>query len=370
MRILVLPRDPNPYQRLLYGEMRRLGVKVAYIGELTPSRTLSLLLLPLEVAAGRITGARVVHIHWVFAFTIPGARRLPFLRRLAYAWFLVWLRTCRLAGMHIVWTAHNVLPHEPVFTDDAAARRALVSASELVFAHSPSALAELAELGAVPRRSAVIRHGPIAAPSAMPMRIPGADDEPRRFLFFGRVQEYKGVEDLLAAFAALPGDVATHLTVAGQCDDAGLRARLSALARGCGRRLVLSLERVPEEKLAQLLAAADVVVLPFRRVTTSGSAIMALSFGRPLIVPDLAALADLPERAVLRYDGKIPSLAAALARMARADRETLAAMSTAAGSYAAGLTWREIAEITTTEMISVAGGMPQAGVRARPAGSS
>ena len=32
MRVLVLPRDPNPYQRLLYSEMQRLGVQVTYIG--------------------------------------------------------------------------------------------------------------------------------------------------------------------------------------------------------------------------------------------------------------------------------------------------------------------------------------------------
>ena len=50
MKVLVLPRDANPYQSLLYGEMRRLGVQVIYLGELTPIQTLNLLLLPLEVA--------------------------------------------------------------------------------------------------------------------------------------------------------------------------------------------------------------------------------------------------------------------------------------------------------------------------------
>ena len=46
MKILVLPRDANPYQSLLNGEMRRLGVQVTYLGELTPIQTLNLLLLP------------------------------------------------------------------------------------------------------------------------------------------------------------------------------------------------------------------------------------------------------------------------------------------------------------------------------------
>jgi glycosyltransferase involved in cell wall biosynthesis len=356
MRVLVLPRDPNPYQGLLYGEMQRLGVQVTYIGELTPSHTINLLLLPLEVGARRIAGARLIHLHWVFAFTLPGTRRFPVMRRVAHVWFLVWLRICRMLGMHLVWTAHNVLPHRPVFADDVSARRALVEASDLVLAHSQSALAELAALGAVARRSAVIQHGPIAPiQSKVSLRMPGAGGGPRRFLFFGRVLEYKGVDDLLAAFVAMPGDVAAHLTVAGQCDDPRLRSRLHALASKAGARVMLRLERVLEEEVAQLLAAADVVVLPFRQVTTSGSTMLALSHGRPLIVPGLAGLADLPDAAVFRYDGGIPDLVAALIRAARADGEALAAMSAAAHGYASWMTWQEIAEKTIAEMISVLG---------------
>jgi len=351
MRVLALPRDPNPYQALLYGEMRRLGVSVRYIGEPTRSRTLNLLLLPLEVLAGRIAGARVVHLHWVFAFTLPGERRFPVLRRLAYAWFRVWLRACRMLRMRLVWTAHNVLPHQPVFADDVSARRALVDASDLVLAHSQSALAELAVLGAVPRRSAVIEHGPLApAPSARALRTPGTGDGPRQFLFFGKIEEYKGVEDLLAAFLALPADTPARLTVAGQCEDPRLRSRLHELARRGGGRIALRLEHVPGAEVTPLLSAADAVVLPFRRVTTSGSALLALSHGRPLVVPDLVGLADLPDQAVLRYNGGTPGLAEALARLAHADRGVLAAMSTAASEHLSQTTWQEIAERTAIEM--------------------
>jgi O-antigen/teichoic acid export membrane protein/glycosyltransferase involved in cell wall biosynthesis len=363
MRVLALPRDPNPYQGLLYGEMRRLGVSVRYIGEPTRSRTLNLLLLPLELLAGRIAGARLVHLHWVFAFTLPGEGRFPVLRRLAYAWFRVWLRTCRILRMRLVWTAHNVLPHQPVFADDVSARRTLVDASDLVLAHSPSALAELAILGAVPRRSAVIEHGPLGpAPSAGTLRTPGSpgspgsgDDPRRHFLFFGKVEEYKGVEDLLAAFLALPGDTPARLTVAGQCEDPRLRARLQQLARRGGGRIALRLEHVPAAEVAPLLSAADAVVLPFRRVTTSGSALLALSHGRPLVVPDLTGLADLPDQAVLRYKGGILGLAEALARLAHADRGVLAGMSAAASEHLSQTTWQEIAERTAIEMRLVLG---------------
>ena len=223
MKMLVLPRDPNPYQGLLYGALGRLGVRIRYLGELTPSHTVNLLLLPAELAWHRMAGTRVVHLHWVFPFTLPGARRFPVLRRLGQAWFLLWLRACRALGLRLVWTAHNVLPHAPVFADDVAARRALVRASDLVLAHSPAALAELAALGAVPRRSAVIEAWP-AAPGATPatsLRQPGSPGGPRRFLFFGRVEQYKGVADLLSAFAGLAAETAAELTVACRVRTAG-----------------------------------------------------------------------------------------------------------------------------------------------------
>jgi glycosyltransferase involved in cell wall biosynthesis len=367
MKVLVLPRDANPYQSLLYGEMRRLGVQEIYLGELTPIQTLNFLLLPLEVVARRLAGARVLHLHWVFVFTLPGARRFPAMRRVAQAWFLVLLRVCRMLGTHLVWTAHNVLPHEPVFADDVFARRALVEASDLVLVHSQSTLDELAALGAVPRRNAIIRHGPIGSTlPASSLRTPGDGGRPRRFLFFGQIREYKGVEDLLAAFLAVPDDVAARLTIAGQCDDPELRSRLRALARTDGARVLLRLEYVPGDEVAQLFGAADVVVLPFRRVSTSGSAMLALSHGRPLIVPDLAGLADLPDQAVLRYNGEVAGLADALVRLACADGDALAAMSAAARSYASQTTWQEIAEKTMSEMMSVLGDVPRAGTCGQP----
>jgi glycosyltransferase involved in cell wall biosynthesis len=131
---------------------------------------------------------------------------------------------------------------------------------------------------------------------------------------------------------------------------------LQALADRGGARVVLRLEYIPDEEVAHLLDGVDVVVLPFRRVTTSGSAILALSHGRPLLVPTLAALADLPRDAVVRYSGGVPALTAALARLARADRETLAAMSHAARRHAATVTWPDIARQTTAAMVSVLDG--------------
>jgi hypothetical protein len=92
------------------------------------------------------------------------------------------------------------------------------------------------------------------------------------------------------------------------------------------------------------------VVLPYRKITTSGSGVLALSHGRPLIVPDLPGLAELPDDAVVRYDGTAGGLSGVLASIILADAAVLAKMSSAAYEYCAAMSWSQIAERTLAEI--------------------
>jgi glycosyltransferase involved in cell wall biosynthesis len=352
MKVLALPRDPNPYQRLLYEACAQHGMRVRYVGDLTPSHTLNLLLLPLELALWRARGWDTLHVHWVFGFRLPGSGRVPGAARLSQLWFRLVLAVSRALGLRVVWTAHNTLPHEPVFDDDAAARRALVGASDLVVTHSSATLSALEQIGARPRRSAVIPPGPFH-PKVDPddLRQPGSDESgARRLLFFGKVIAYKGVEDLLDAACRLPADVDARIVVVGECLDSDLRQRIETLAGRVGERVELRLVRVDDDEVTSLMSAADAVVLPFRRVTTSASALLAMEHGRPLVLPDLPAFEDLPDDAVLRYDGSVDGLAQALADIASWDAERLAAAGGASRRYADGLSWTEAAGRTVAAL--------------------
>lgn len=75
MKVLAFPRDQNPYQELLYAEAAALGAKITYLGKVTPLGSLNLLLLPLELVMRKMGGARIVHLHWVWAFLLPWADR-------------------------------------------------------------------------------------------------------------------------------------------------------------------------------------------------------------------------------------------------------------------------------------------------------
>lgn len=354
MKVMALPRDSNPYQRLLYSELEGHGASVRYAGELTASRTFNLLLLPAELAVLRARGWAILHLHWVFGFGFPWARRVPAARRLAQLWFRLVLVWARLLGIRIVWTAHNALPHERVFHDDVRARRALVAASDLVLAHSEATVEALRGLGAEPRRNEIVPHGPLEPePDRELQRSPGEGVPPVRLLFFGRVAEYKGVEDLLAAVAELDDSVRIELTVAGECPDPALRARLEQLASLDGERVSLRFEYLGDAELAAALASADAVVLPFRRVTTSGSALLAMSHRRPVVLPDLPAFADLPEEAVVRYDGSADDLGRALSELARWSPQQFEAMGNAAAAYVGSTSWSEIASTVAKALHSL-----------------
>jgi glycosyltransferase involved in cell wall biosynthesis len=87
----------------------------------------------------------------------------------------------------------------------------------------------------------------------------------------------------------------------------------------------LSLEDVPDDRLQVVLRAADVVVLPYRTILNSGTALLALSFDVPIVVPALGAMSDLERDVgsdwVRTYDGTIrPSVLEEAIEWARAPR--------------------------------------------------
>lgn len=347
MKLLAYPKDNNPYQELLYAQMRRQGACVHYIGQLTSSHTANLALLPLEILALRLKGWRIIHLHWVFPFLFTGGARFTWLRWLSQAWFYLFLTVAAAIGMQLAWTAHNVLPHEQVFYSDLAARRRLGRASSVVFAHAASVFDELATLGISAQTTIVIPHGPFVAPDAVcRTALPRSRRDHLELLFFGRIAEYKGVEDLLAAVATLPSSTPIRLTVAGACGDPVLRQRLREQCAAQSDRVSLRLGHVPDSDVPDLLQQADIVALPFRQITTSGSALLALSYGRPVIVPDVPTLRHLPARATIRYDGSAESLAATLTAVSQLSAEQLAQMATGAQDFCAANSWQRAAQIS------------------------
>lgn len=345
--VLVFPlNDEAGYQQPLYREVSALGVKVQYLGTGTRSHTLNLLLLPFSLARHRLEGFGIWHIHWTYAFSTTWARRLPFGLQAIQLWYTVCLTIARILGYKIVWTAHNILPHEPIFRDDVAARTQLTHVADAVIAHQDVAVPKLESLGArnihiIPAGSYTGEYKSGISRHEARQRL-GLGLEDRVVVFLGNILPYKQVDWLLKAANQLSDeDLHLRVVVAGECRDSEMLAVLRRLAAEAGPRVVARFGHVPDDEIQVYFASADAAALPFSRITSSSSAILAMSFGVPLLLPDLPELAYFPDSVAIRYAPRFEALVDALAQVSAVDAEVLSRLSDGARRYVESLSWEQ-----------------------------
>lgn len=348
LELIVYPLDLNPYQRMLYDAIRASGTRcdIRYVRK--PAH-LGPLPFFVQVTAARIQGCRLIHMHWPqFVLRARGRRlyRLSLINALAS---IGWLGTL---GIRIVWTVHNTLPHERETADDAMVTRLLARKAAWKIVHSLETVRELNEIGADAKRVTVIPHGSYIgvypeSQRADARRALGLPDRARIVLFFGQVRPYKGVDELVESWqrvgTVLPEHtLAPFLLVVGKCDNVAERDRLEQAIAAVGGRFDAGY--VSEAAVPQYYAAADVVALPFRSVTTSGSALLAMSLARPVVAPRLGALRDLPDATGFFYVER--GLDVALSAAINAAPSELETRSGAALDHARSVPWSSIADRT------------------------
>ena len=251
-------------------------------------------------------------------------------------------------GGLFLWTIHNLEPHDGRYP---AVHRALceklMKLVHQVHLHSYTAVAELERDRRLDRRKVVvIPHGnycPVYRPAALPAAWSSAatSDTARRFLLFGRLGRYKGGELLVRAFAAL-NDVRTELMIIGkQIDPIDLTDLPPSVA---GRITVLN-RFLAEEEVPRLMAATDFVVAPYLASLTSGTILLAMTLGQPVIAPRFPTLQDLiidGENGFLFEPRNETSLREALRRACQLDNEAMRRLRLMAKATARRYDWRII----------------------------
>jgi beta-1,4-mannosyltransferase len=341
MRVLFLPYFPaNPYQRLLMDGLSEHGVTVAGARDIW--------FLP------RILSSRpdVLHVHWLHPFFIGKTRlrSMVLLCLFLAQWFVV-----RLMRLKVVWTVHNLRDHEKRWpAAERLVTRLVAGAAQRIIVHCPSARDGLKAI--FPEISidkcVVIPHGsyigvyPAAVESSRAREALHLNASQTVFLSIGEIRPYKGIEEMLALFEQqrLPKD--TMLLVAGRVHDATLRARLEQAAERIPQ-VDVRLGFIPDDEIPLYLSAADVVVSPFRDVLTSGSILLALSYGKTVVAPRIGCLADLAkDTRGFFYDADEPEgLFNALVK-ARSDPDERLAMGQHNLAFAQTLDWAKIGEST------------------------
>jgi beta-1,4-mannosyltransferase len=255
-----------------------------------------------DVRPGTITDALeaiamppvVFHIHWEDSLFASASTEAKAEENVAA--FLAQLAVFREFGGRVVWTLHNAAPHEDRFPSlSARLRRALAEQADIVHVHSDIAAEVARACGAASGKTLVLRHPNIAP--AYPndindeaaRRYFGYNEDETVFGFLGAMRDYKGVDDLLRAFAEVHRTAPMAQLLLGGRQTRTSEARFLMVSPG-----VRLIPRFIDDGIVQyVLRAADYVVLPYRRILTSGALALALGFERPVIVPDLAPLLEV-----------------------------------------------------------------------------
>jgi beta-1,4-mannosyltransferase len=358
--------DRNPYNRLLYGALTESGIHAI------PDPDLRVRWLWWH--RRQVT---FLHFHWDKFYYESRSRRPRY--REARSWmktlrYALLLLMARALGYRIIWTVHEVVPHEPRNrVRDLVAAGFLARISHALLAHD-HATAERARrwLRIDEERLRIVPHG-----SYLGVYPPGRSREAVRdewgldaksvvFLAFGNLRSYKRLELLLDAFKRVESpDVA--LVIAGEFLwrfrepewERDMLARLQAAAKA-DQRIRFRLGRVPEDGVAELHGACDAAVMARSDGWTSGSMVLALSHGLPVIAarqPAYVALLGDGDAGWLYEPGSASALAAAMSEVAR-DRDAIAAKARGARSHAQTLDWRRIAASIAEVMMSTLNDRP------------
>jgi glycosyltransferase involved in cell wall biosynthesis len=154
------------------------------------------------------------------------------------------------------------------------------------------------------------------------VRLREAPEEACNLVFFGVIRPYKGLEDLVAAFDAIPADEigGYWLTVVGETWE-GWTLPAALMDRSRYRERITFVNRyVHDRELDAILRGADAVVLPYRRSSLSGPLHVAMGYGLPIVISDVGGNAEAAQGyagIILTEPGQPVALRNALVEVAR-----------------------------------------------------
>ena len=293
MQILMMPdyRHDNPYQTLLSMALETENVKVHF-----PSgyRRVFPIFRAIRAYSGSI---KVLHLHWLDPYLKGDNSSIKLFYCLK---FLLDILLTRWTGVRIIWTIHNAISHNSKFPRiELWTGRVLVKIVDRVIVHNHVARDEIVPLYRLnPAKIAIIPHGHYRniyhqeiAKSEARQQL-GLPESNKIYLNFGMLKPYKGIERLLKLWQEhqniLEGN---SLLVAGKALDDVYGQMLTKQASEI-ENVVLHNKFVADEQIHLYFSAADIVVLPFERILTSGSLILAMSYGKPVIAPRLASIPE------------------------------------------------------------------------------
>lgn len=276
----------NPYVRLMAEGVHKADSTIET--SISPTFTWRLML------SGR---PDLVHVHWIelqYSYQHPPRSQAL----LALKALLFKLNQAQRRGTRLFYTVHNLNQHEGMYPElNEKANRWMFSHVDAVHVHDEASAAVVATHYGRSQGVYVVPHGHYL--HAYPNTIDRESARQRLglpsgayvYLCLGQVRPYKGLDQLITAFMRLEEPGST-LMIAGRTESEEYRTHLETLA-SAHANVRLFPGYVADDELQVFFNAADACVFPYRRATTSGAALLAFSFGKPIVAPAIGPFPEL-----------------------------------------------------------------------------
>jgi GT2 family glycosyltransferase/glycosyltransferase involved in cell wall biosynthesis len=341
MKIFYYPdfNDNNPYQSLLYAESEKNLASVVAgeietaidFKELNPSENV------------------VFHLHWQNVITGPALNAHDF--KVRAKCFLDKLAIFRSLGGRVVWTIHNKLPHDAKFiSEERDFHTKLADLVDKILLHDEISLnIVLSEYFLDSKKVEFVKHGnyigayPDEVGRDQARQCLGIPEHDFVFGFVGQLRPYKGLNEFVEACYELTGRKTMSALIAGKPVWPLSKGKVTKLCSPISNVRVYE-RYIPDVELQLYLRSLDVLVLPYKEILTSGSVMLAASFGIPVVVPDIESFSSIKNMEFIHvYD---PQEAGGLSRvidnLSKVDKSVLANQSEAATKYALLHDWESL----------------------------
>ncbi|WP_257670034.1 glycosyltransferase family 4 protein [Parapedobacter tibetensis] len=269
--------EENQYIQILAGELRAKGYRIHALDDVFSSFK-------------HFKSIKLVHLNWFE--NIDDSSFLVALR--SFLRKLVVLTVIRLSGKPLVWTMHNRASHEKGLAFfSRTITRLLMRWSHRIVIHARESEDILAKHGAQIAQKAVYLPHPNFIGEYGEVHTDLESDKSRlHLLFTGMVKPYKNLELLIDVVDGFGNNI--QLTIAGKAIDGRYQRQIEDVSEKAGN-VVLLPYFIPNGEVASLLAKADVLVLPYDLSSSlnSGTAILAFSYKKTVICPEIGTIMDL-----------------------------------------------------------------------------
>lgn len=247
----------------------------------------------------RFSGYDIFHLHWLFPFAPKKRSNLNYLLNTLYVpLFLIWIK---VLGYKIIWTVHNYQPHERTTLNDRALMKLVALLCTKAIAHNPISEERLKLLNLRANKVEIIGHGhyidsyPNTISKAEARKALGFKGSQFVILFFGHLKPYKGIEDLVHVFQKIPNPQKKYqLLIAGVGNNDSYTKSLHQICKS-NKNIHCYFSYIEDKDVQTFFNASDIAVFPFKKITTSGSLLLAASFRLASIAPKMGAITHLPK---------------------------------------------------------------------------